>query len=419
MDVTGVSTPQAPDGSLLVPEGTLLVHIGPHKTGTTSLQAALWRARPAMLEQGVRHLGSSRNPSNAVRSVTGQSSPYEVDTPPPISHWRRLVKEASGAGEPRLVVSSEFFSWARPDAIRRILDDLGRDRVRIVVTLRPLGRIMPSMWQQNIQAGAAGTLDGWLKGLLLRPPDKPRAPFWTLHQHDELVARWADAVGVDRVTVVVVDDRDHAVVLRAFEGLLGLREGTLESHRDLTNRSLTLPEVEAVRAFNVAFKAENLDRGLHARIMRFGAAQQMKRREPRPDEPKVEMPAWALDHVDRISREIVAALRASGVRVLGDLDLLTERVPARPDDAPAEVQVPPEVAASMTMGVLISTGAARTASKPGGRFQFAEPVELVRVPTYQVMGVLAMRVRKAVAARLHALRSRLPGGRRSGKERAV
>ena len=40
------------------------------------------------------------------------------------------------------------------------------------------------------------------------------------------------------------------MVLRAFEGLLGLRDGTLESHRDLANRSLTLPEVEAVRAFS-------------------------------------------------------------------------------------------------------------------------------------------------------------------------
>ena len=78
--------------------------------------------------------------------------------------------------------------------------------MQIAVTLRSLGRVMPSMWQQNIQSGAVGELDTWLRQMLERPPDKPPAPFWTLHRHDELIARWADVVGVDRVTVVVVDD---------------------------------------------------------------------------------------------------------------------------------------------------------------------------------------------------------------------
>ena len=407
MELTS-SPERAKEPSLLVPEGSFLVHIGPHKTGTTSLQAALWRGRAAMLEQGVRHIGPSRNPSNAVRSVTGQSSPYADDTPPPIRHWRSLVKEVDGAHDPRLVISSEFFAWAKPDVIRRVVEDLGGDRVHIAVTLRSLGRVMPSMWQQNIQSGAVGELDSWLRGLLERPPDKPRAPFWTLHRHDELIARWAEVVGPDRVTAIVVDDRDHEFVLRTFERLLGLREGTLEAHRDLANRSLTLPEVEAVRAFNVAFKAEQLDRALHARVMRFGAAQQMKAREPSPDEPRVEMPSWALDHVDGIARAMVDAIAASGVRVVGDIELLTERAPSRADDAPiGVVPVPPVVAAAMTMGVLVSTGATREASKVLGGYQVAEPVELVRIPTYQVMGVIAIRTRRAISARLRGLRRRL------------
>ena len=221
MELTS-SPDRAQEPSLLVPEGSFLVHIGPHKTGTTSLQAALWRGRPAMLEQGVRHIGPSRNPSNAVRSVTGQSSPYADDTPPPIRHWRSLVKEVNAAHDPRLVISSEFFAWAKPDVIRRVVDDLGGDRVHIAVTLRSLGRVMPSMWQQNIQSGAVGELDAWLRGLLERPPDKPRAPFWTLHRHDELIARWAEVVGPDRVTV---DRRSTTAttsfVLRTFERLTG------------------------------------------------------------------------------------------------------------------------------------------------------------------------------------------------------
>ena len=134
--------PSIPDTDpLLLPEGTRLLHIGPHKTGTTAVQAALWSARASLLEQGVRHAGRSRNPSNAVRAVTEQSSPYAEGTPPSMRHWRDLVREIRGAREPRLVVSSEFFAWASPEVIRRIVEELDPDRVRIAVTVRPLARI--------------------------------------------------------------------------------------------------------------------------------------------------------------------------------------------------------------------------------------------------------------------------------------
>ena len=68
---------------LLLAEGTRLVHIGPSKTGTSALQAALWGARASMREQGVHHAGPYRNPVSAVRAVTGQATSYS-DKPPPM-----------------------------------------------------------------------------------------------------------------------------------------------------------------------------------------------------------------------------------------------------------------------------------------------------------------------------------------------
>ena len=135
------------------------------------------------------------------------------------------------------------------------------------------------MWQQNVQAGTVATIDGWLQDVLDRQTGDARHPFWTLHRHDELIDRWAAVIGTDRVTAVVVDDRDHDVLMRAFEDLLDLRRGTLAPQADWLNRSLTLPEAEAVRAFNIAFKEKHLPRGRHARLMRFGAAQVMEDRK--------------------------------------------------------------------------------------------------------------------------------------------
>lgn len=390
---------------LLLPEGSRLIHIGPHKTGTTSLQAALWNARPAMHSQGVGHIGRSRNPSNAVRSVVGQPSPYSTDTPPPIRQWNDLVSLIRRASEPRIVVSSEFFSWAEPEAIRRIVDELDPSRIRIAVTLRPLARILPSMWQQNVQAGRVVPFETWLHGVLDRHREKANPGFWMLHRHDELIARWADVVGVDRMTVVVVDERDHEFLLRVFEALLGLTTGTLALDPDLVNRSLTLPEAEAVRAFNESFDAEGLPRAVHARTMRFGAAQLMKRRRPGPEEPRVELPEWAIEPAVAIEREMVDRIVASGVRIVGDPQRLLDR-PAPPGSEATPDGLPRDVVASMAMGILVASGATRDRGMRLGRLQFAEPIEVARVSTLQLASVLVGRSVNAAARRLRPIRRR-------------
>ncbi len=396
--------------TLPVPEGTRLVHIGPHKTGTTSLQAALWDARDDLLAQGVRHVGRTRNPASAVRAVTGQPSATSDDQPPSMTHWRDLVREIGRSTEPRVVVSSEFFAWAKPDVIRRIVDDLGHGRVHVVVTLRPLARILPSQWQQNVQAGTVASYQHWLEGVFREPPGRPNPPFWMLHRHDELIARWAEIVGNDHLTAVVVDERDHDMVLRVFERFLGLRDGTLAGDRDLSNRSMTLGEVEAVRAFNVAFKAQGMSKALHAKTMRFGAAMHMKQRAPGSDEQRIETPRWALERAGETGREIVAKIAASGVAVVGDLDSLTAVPAAGTDGAAApDTSAPPEVAAAMSMGVLLASGLAR---QPGRR-TYAEPLELNRVGTLQLGAVLVRRVRDAGVRRLSGIRARLPAGSRS------
>lgn len=391
-----------PTTEAVLPEGTRLLHIGPHKTGTTALQAALWNARPALLAQSVRHVGRSKNPSSAARSVVDQPSPYSTDKPPSIGDWHALLREFRRASEARVVVSSEFFAWAKPDAIKRIADEIDPARIQVAVTVRQLAKVIPSMWQQNVQAGAVTPFGDWLNGVV----DESNRSFWHLERHDALIDRWSAVVGLDRMTVVVADDREHDVLLRSFEGLLGLADGTLVGALDYTNRSLTMPEAEAVRAFNVLFKEEGLPLDLHARTMRFGAAQHMKQRVPPEDEPRVALPAWALEPIAAIQQEIVDNIRAAGVRVLGDLDVLTRPAAARHADPEASGELPPAVAGSLGMGLLISTGAVRTAAISKGLFKFAEPAEVARIPTYILLGTIGGRAWRSVVGRIPLPRRR-------------
>src|SRR5690606_18674571 len=145
-----------------------------------------------------------------------------------------------------VLVSSEFFADAREAAVRRAVADLGGDPY-VLVTLRPLGRIMPSQWQQYVQNGLKTGYVKWLRAMLREAETTTLTPsFWQRHRHDRLVERWAEVVGPDRVVVVVLDESDPDQLLRDVEGLFSLPAGTLEAPIS-DNRSLTWPEIELIR----------------------------------------------------------------------------------------------------------------------------------------------------------------------------
>lgn len=350
---------------ITVPLGTRLVHIGPFKTGTTSLQAAFDAGRDAVSSQGVHYTGPTAQPTLPVLAVTGRTQTIYGSKPPSIRMWRGLVREVDRAREPRIVVSSEFFSDASAEAATRVVRDLGGERVHVAVTLRPLARILASQWQQMTQSGASSTYEDWLASLF--DGTNQASTFWRRHRHDELIARWAAAVGATNVTVVAVDDHDHAMVLRSFERLTGLRPMTLSIPPDRTNRSLTRAETEAVRLFNQFAHDLGVAPPVTARVMRYGAATYLKLRPPRSDEPRIETPPWAIQRAGEVAREMVDAIANSGVRIMGDLEGLAEAplpavlaATAKDEPAPASaLPVPTDAAARLVIGVLLASGMGR------------------------------------------------------------
>ena len=57
---------------LLLKPGARLLHIGPHKTGTTAIQGAFDLARARLAAHGVVYAGAERQPLLAALAVTGQ-----------------------------------------------------------------------------------------------------------------------------------------------------------------------------------------------------------------------------------------------------------------------------------------------------------------------------------------------------------
>ncbi|QOV38359.1 hypothetical protein IM697_08235 [Streptomyces ferrugineus] len=395
--------PPADGGAIAaLPAGTRLLHIGPHKTGTTSIQGALFEARDAMARHGVEWPATTRHPMEAVLAGCARTG-MMGDTRPTEQHWERLLQQVRATGRRTSVLSSEFFADATDDAtVERVVEQLGGERVHVLVTLRPLARIMPSQWQQYVQNGLRMGYEDWLRHMLRKAPyEQPNPSFWRRHRHDRLIERWARVVGTERVTVVVVDDRDREGLTRTFETLLGLPEGLLRPVPDAANRSLTLAETEMLRNLNKEFRANELPAELYSQLVRNGAVMHMKNAcTPGPGDVKIGTPQWAVEAADGIGAEMAERIGAMGVRVIGDLRLLSgdrSLLPAVPKPATrtdVDPRLAPEVAAQALYGALAAAAAApvrHTAAAKSRTVHQTSSGELVRVLGHRCLKRLRLR----------------------------
>jgi hypothetical protein len=341
-----------------LPEGTILLHIGPYKTGTTAIQAALAENRESMTAQGVSYPGRGNHEFSPAMAIThGRVDPgRSLDAH--LSYWHEMV-DGFRRERPRIgVLSSEAYSEATPERIAAILEELG-PTAHVVITLRPLVRIIGSQWQQYLQNNQTMGYLEWLEGVLARPePGPPTPTFWTRHRHDRLVQRWLDVVGPERLTLLVVDDNDKTFLMRGFEHLLGLDPGTLDLRQAQRNRSLTYNEIEFVRAFNTAYRASDFGAADYTTFIRYAAMRAIQARTPSPEDQRLLTPQWAVDRTLEIAGGIVDNIRALGLpRIVGDLDILLDPAQAPPvgENVPV-TDVDTEVLAAFVGGLVNASG---------------------------------------------------------------
>jgi hypothetical protein len=405
-----------PSDDLVLPERVVLLHIGPHKTGTTTVQSAFHHNRDALIAQGVRYAGHEQHSYLAARSAVGSVGVPGRRKPRPRA-WRRLVEEVASSPQGRVVVSSEGFAGARDEPMSRLLGDLSASRpVHVVVTLRPLSKIAPSQWQQLVQNGQLKEYDEWLNDVFNDVDDRSIQPtFWQRHDHGTLVSRWAQAVGTENVTVIVVDDRDHNMLTRSFEGLLGLQPGTLVAPAAVANRSLTVAEIELVRRVNLEIRDELWDTDSYSQVMKDGVSDGMQiNRRPGPDEIAITTPRWALERASRIGLASAKRISSLGVRIIGDIETLGDlprESAIRADDVEMPTDIPLDAAVLAMIGAIHGMKRAIEKGKIGNQAPLeSAPVE-VKDQVVPVGELPSRDLLRAVADRgIKRVKQRLPRG---------
>jgi hypothetical protein len=327
-----VSDPAAP-----LPRDAVLLHVGPHKTGTTAVQGLLNTGRTDLAAHDVTYPGRWSAHHQAAWSLLGRDDAWSED-PVPAPDDRRWVRLAQETAETsgRVVISSEYF--ARCDAAQRarVIRDLGASRAQILVAARNPGSMALSTWQQEMREGRAGVLADWLDDNFRRSaPAHADTGFWGWADPATLVEDWREVVGIDRIHVVVIDETDRSLLPRTFEQLLDLPAGML---------------AELIRQA-IALTRDDLSWDEFSAYYRAGFARRLhEHRKPPPTEDRPSLPAWATEQAAAEAASMITRLRASGAVMIGDLDAL-QQIPA-PGAQAHVTEIPVDLAAEAIAGVI-------------------------------------------------------------------
>jgi hypothetical protein len=340
----------------------LVVHIGPRKTGTTYLQRVLQLLSPALTSHGVLYPIDYRdqedyNHVGAVTDLTHNEESKESNrwTGKDGSGWTGLVSAIQG-WDGTAIISAEMIGGLRPHAAQRLLDGLASPTIDVVITMRDLGRILPSSWQQHVRNTHTQAYKAYLKRRAReRGTESPvqmqqawdserHQTFWRSYAYGALVRRWQGLVGPDHVKIVTLPKPGAPSTLlwdRFREALdaPGLPETPPKLPAFIANVGSTRAEAIMLHALNVEAKRRGWNRKttneLQQRLLSGGFLDRPDRGAPLLLPTKFLRPVqgWADTDIDDV--------RTTGVAILGDLEDL--RVP---DSAASHRRAAPEEVAA-------------------------------------------------------------------------
>jgi hypothetical protein len=310
------------------------MHVGVAKTGTTYLQRILFSHRDALREAGVLYPGAQPGDQFVASIDLRGLDDAKFDHFNAGGAWDRMADEVR-AFEGNAVISHETFARASAQHIDRIVDSFDSADLRIVLTVRDLGRQIPAVWQETLKNKATGSYGQFLEDIFRNEESGPHKFFWRPQDIARLVRRWIRHVGGDKVTLVTVPPsgapRDE--LWNRFAQAIDLPDGAVsELPAAAANSSLGPAEAELLRHLNASLPPDfPWPRYIKTVKRQFAETKLAGRGGGRILVP----PEWH-DAVKQRATEMVSYLEQSGVDVIGDLNDLTPALPVAdvsgPDD---------------------------------------------------------------------------------------
>jgi hypothetical protein len=316
----------------------LIIHAGFFKTGTTNLQSSLHASRETLLENNILYPvitsgsgGRITGQHRAAWALKGRVWGWENSggTTIPIKVWKKLAKNVnqySGTA----VLSSEFLSELTDEEVSVMKADLEFKDARIVFTIRPLVKMLPSQYQQSLKYGMRLSYEEWLQRVLQGSAEFVQwRTFWLRHDHPAVIKRWVDNFGAENISLIVADENHPEFIYDSFNDLLQLPAHTLKKiESSALNRSMSWEEINLLLALN---KKYNKDLGWqnYSIMVRDGYIKQLTDSPLTRDHERLLTPEWAIDLAKEITLRNIELLNGMGIEIKGDLEsLATATIPS-------------------------------------------------------------------------------------------
>lgn len=311
---------------------TVFMHVGVAKTGTTYLQRILFAHRDALRDAGLLYPGKQAG-SQYVASVDLRGlDDSKFDHLHHEGAWDKLAAEVSRF-DGNAVISHETFARCSGAEIRRVRASITGE-LKIVLTVRDLGRQLPAVWQETLKNKATNSYDEFLNDVFVNIDSGPHKFFWKPQDVRKVVRRWVRAVGKENVTLVTVPPsgapRDE--LWNRFAQAIELPDVPITLPEAAANSSLGPAEAELLRHINDSLPADFP----WPRYIKVIKRQLAENRLAKNSTGRIVVPPAWHDLVRARADEMNGYLRRSGVRVIGDLADLEPALPVSdvsgPDD---------------------------------------------------------------------------------------
>lgn len=241
----------------------LFIHIGPPKTGTSSLQWFMRTQRDRLLEEGVfypeddaHNWQSQRRLGFALRQKV---DPKNGDVPDFRTTLDDINRQIAQSGADKIVLSSEEFFAMRPDAVYTLLDAFADFDISIVFYARRQDDAYISSFTQRVKLARRRFIEPVHAYL-----DEPHRMSKGLDFHRRGTI-WAKKLGKERIVARLYDQMEDIRV--DFMSLLG-NETLMRLARDTPSESSnTSPSLEAIEHIRV-FKSAVQDKTLYGSASR-------------------------------------------------------------------------------------------------------------------------------------------------------